>query len=67
MFLNLGTVAVYNLQEKSKSPVFSSTPKTGKHTDPVWQVNIICVTYLLIRDTFPQNNFYYTHVVSCYF
>lgn len=33
-----GTVAVYNLQEKSKSPVFSSTPKTGKHTDPVWQV-----------------------------
>ena len=46
MFLNLGTVAVYNLQEKSKSPVFSSTPKTGKHTDPVWQVNIIYVTYM---------------------
>ena len=55
MFLNLGTVAVYNLQEKSKSPVFSSTPKTGKHTDPVWQVNII---YKHICDlTFEKGHF----------
>lgn len=33
-----GTVAVYNLQEKGTSPVLRSTAKTGKHSDPVWQV-----------------------------
>uniref|UniRef100_A0A672HC58 Dynein axonemal intermediate chain 1 n=1 Tax=Salarias fasciatus TaxID=181472 RepID=A0A672HC58_SALFA len=33
-----GSVAVYNLKEKGQEPVYKSTPKTGQHTDPVWQV-----------------------------
>lgn len=33
-----GCVAVYNLKEEGLCPVFKSTAKTGKHTDPVWQV-----------------------------
>ncbi|KAJ7999770.1 hypothetical protein DPEC_G00197860 [Dallia pectoralis] len=33
-----GRVAVYNLKEESRLPVYKSTPKSGKHTDPVWQV-----------------------------
>lgn len=33
-----GCVAVYNLKEKRHEPVYKSTAKTGKHTDPVWQV-----------------------------
>ncbi|XP_068171459.1 dynein, axonemal, intermediate chain 1, paralog 2 isoform X1 [Antennarius striatus] len=33
-----GCVAVYNLKEKGMEPVYKSTAKTGKHTDPVWQV-----------------------------
>jgi dynein intermediate chain 1 len=33
-----GSVVVFNLQEKQKLPVFRSTAKTGKHSDPVWQV-----------------------------
>uniref|UniRef100_A0A3Q3IN46 Dynein axonemal intermediate chain 1 n=3 Tax=Monopterus albus TaxID=43700 RepID=A0A3Q3IN46_MONAL len=33
-----GSVAVYNLKEKGLEPVYKSTAKTGKHTDPVWQV-----------------------------
>ena len=33
-----GCVAVYNLKEKGHEPVYKSTAKTGKHTDPVWQV-----------------------------
>ncbi|KAM9362211.1 dynein, axonemal, intermediate chain 1, paralog 2 [Symphorus nematophorus] len=33
-----GCVAVYNLKEKGQEPVYKSTAKTGKHTDPVWQV-----------------------------
>ncbi|KAM6947947.1 dynein, axonemal, intermediate chain 1, paralog 2 [Lycodopsis pacificus] len=33
-----GCVAVYNLKEKGLEPVYKSTAKTGKHTDPVWQV-----------------------------
>ncbi|XP_061580434.1 dynein, axonemal, intermediate chain 1, paralog 2 [Cololabis saira] len=33
-----GCVAVYNLKEKQPDPVYKSTAKTGKHTDPVWQV-----------------------------
>ena len=35
-----GTVAVYTLKDKTSSnPLYRSTAKTGKHTDPVWQVN----------------------------
>ncbi|KAK7916026.1 hypothetical protein WMY93_011787 [Mugilogobius chulae] len=33
-----GSVAVFNLKEKSSEPAFRSTAKTGQHTDPVWQV-----------------------------
>ncbi|XP_068450790.1 dynein, axonemal, intermediate chain 1, paralog 2 [Clinocottus analis] len=33
-----GCVAVYNLKKEGLEPVYKSTPKTGKHTDPVWQV-----------------------------
>uniref|UniRef100_A0A665T4R0 Dynein, axonemal, intermediate chain 1, paralog 2 n=1 Tax=Echeneis naucrates TaxID=173247 RepID=A0A665T4R0_ECHNA len=34
-----GCVAVYNLKQKGAEPVYKSTAKTGKHTDPVWQVH----------------------------
>uniref|UniRef100_A0A3B3VK75 Dynein axonemal intermediate chain 1 n=1 Tax=Poecilia latipinna TaxID=48699 RepID=A0A3B3VK75_9TELE len=33
-----GCVAVYNLKEQTRDPVYKSTASTGKHTDPVWQV-----------------------------
>ncbi|XP_060746289.1 dynein, axonemal, intermediate chain 1, paralog 2 [Tachysurus vachellii] len=33
-----GNVAVYNLKEDRDQPVYKSTAKSGKHTDPVWQV-----------------------------
>ncbi|KAG7320811.1 hypothetical protein KOW79_015226 [Hemibagrus wyckioides] len=33
-----GSVAVYNLKEDRTQPVYKSTAKSGKHTDPVWQV-----------------------------
>ncbi|KAM7401799.1 hypothetical protein PAMP_017078 [Pampus punctatissimus] len=33
-----GCVAVYNLKEEGLEPVYKSTAKTGRHTDPVWQV-----------------------------
>uniref|UniRef100_A0A7N6C291 Dynein axonemal intermediate chain 1 n=1 Tax=Anabas testudineus TaxID=64144 RepID=A0A7N6C291_ANATE len=34
-----GCVAVYNLKEEGLEPAYKSTAKTGKHTDPVWQVH----------------------------
>ncbi|RKO91389.1 WD40-repeat-containing domain protein, partial [Blyttiomyces helicus] len=33
-----GTVLVYNIQKKTDAPIFKSTARQGKHTDPVWQV-----------------------------
>jgi len=33
-----GNVAVYNILDKRNEPTFTSTAKSGKHTDPVWQV-----------------------------
>ncbi|XP_054879791.1 dynein, axonemal, intermediate chain 1, paralog 2 [Poeciliopsis prolifica] len=33
-----GCVAVYNLKETTKDPVYKSNASTGKHSDPVWQV-----------------------------
>ena len=34
-----GTVCVYDLQHKVNKPIFMSTTRSGKHTDPVWQVS----------------------------
>ncbi|XP_056266933.1 dynein, axonemal, intermediate chain 1, paralog 2 isoform X2 [Pseudoliparis swirei] len=34
-----GRVAVYNLKAEGLEPAYRSTAKTGKHTDPVWQVS----------------------------
>jgi dynein intermediate chain 1 len=33
-----GTVLVFDICSKSNKPIYSSSIKTGKHTDPVWQV-----------------------------
>ena len=33
-----GTVCVYDVRSKSMAPIYQSTVKSGKHTDPVWQV-----------------------------
>ena len=33
-----GNVGVYNLVENKIGPLYFSSAKTGKHTDPVWQV-----------------------------
>jgi len=33
-----GTVAVYDLARKSDLPLCKSSIKTGKHTDPVWEI-----------------------------
>ncbi|XP_033108789.1 dynein intermediate chain 2, ciliary-like [Anneissia japonica] len=33
-----GSVAVFNLTTTSSKPMFQSTAKSGKHTDPVWQI-----------------------------
>ncbi|XP_030833317.1 dynein intermediate chain 2, ciliary isoform X1 [Strongylocentrotus purpuratus] len=33
-----GSVGVFNVTTTDANPVFQSTAKTGKHTDPVWQV-----------------------------
>ncbi|KAF6123944.1 dynein axonemal intermediate chain 1 [Phyllostomus discolor] len=33
-----GNVAIYNLKRPHSQPAFRSSAKSGKHTDPVWQV-----------------------------
>lgn len=33
-----GTVCVYDVRSKAMAPIYQSTVKTGKHTDPVWEV-----------------------------
>lgn len=33
-----GTVCVYDVRSKTQAPIYQSTVKTGKHTDPVWEV-----------------------------
>ncbi|CAK90422.1 unnamed protein product (macronuclear) [Paramecium tetraurelia] len=33
-----GTVLVYDIRNKHKKPIYQSTVRTQKHTDPVWQV-----------------------------
>jgi dynein intermediate chain 1 len=33
-----GTVVVYDVRNKHNKPIYESTVRTQKHTDPVWQV-----------------------------
>ncbi|CAH8605395.1 unnamed protein product [Dicrocoelium dendriticum] len=33
-----GAVGVYNINQRKSGPLYLSTAKTGKHTDPVWEV-----------------------------
>ena len=33
-----GSVAIYDLKDGLHNPLFKATAKSGKHTDPVWQV-----------------------------
>ena len=35
-----GSVAVYSACDKQAKPLYCSTAKTGKHTDPVWEVRL---------------------------
>ena len=34
-----GSVLVYNLQKKTDHPLYKSSSKEGKHSDPVWQIS----------------------------
>ena len=51
-----GNVAVYNIVENRFGPVYISTAKTGKHTDPVWQV---CRTYNNNNNSYYYYYYYY--------
>ncbi len=33
-----GTVLVYDVRARTKKPIYASTIRTNKHTDPVWEV-----------------------------
>ena len=37
-----GTVLVFDVRNKVNRPIYSSSIRTGKHTDPVWQVRELC-------------------------
>lgn len=36
-----GNVAIYNLKKATSQPSYKSSAKSGKHTDPVWQVSML--------------------------
>jgi hypothetical protein len=42
-----GTVMVFDIRNKKNLPIYSSSIRTGKHTDPVWQVHWQVRTHVL--------------------
>jgi hypothetical protein len=42
-FILSGSVGVYSACDKQAKPLYCSTAKTGKHTDPVWEVRLSVV------------------------
>lgn len=36
-----GNVAIYNLKKPASQPSYKSSAKSGKHTEPVWQVRLL--------------------------
>ncbi|XP_013008850.1 dynein axonemal intermediate chain 1 isoform X6 [Cavia porcellus] len=49
-----GNVAIYNLKKPQAQPSFRSSPKSGKHTDPVWQCSKSYSSQFL--DTYDAHN-----------
>jgi dynein intermediate chain 1 len=47
-----GTVMVFDVRQKVNKPIYSSSIRTGKHTDPVWQV------YWQVEDMAKELNFF---------
>lgn len=43
-----GTVMVFDVRHKANRPIYSSSIKTGKHTDPVWQVRALFFLWVLL-------------------
>ena len=43
-----GTVMVFDVRNKKNLPIYSSSIRTGKHTDPVWQVHWQVLTHVHI-------------------
>lgn len=41
-----GNVAIYNLKKASSQPSYKSSAKSGKHTEPVWQVSAFLLLWL---------------------
>lgn len=37
-----GSVSVFDIRTRQNKPLYTSTAITGKHTDPVWQVQMNC-------------------------
>ena len=35
-----GTVLVYDVRARTKKPIYQSTVRTNKHTDPVWEASL---------------------------
>eukprot|EP00438_Fugacium_kawagutii_P012818 Skav200471 [mRNA] locus=scaffold5182:71716:74499:- [translate_table: standard] len=35
-----GTVLVYDVRARTKKPIYQSTVRTNKHTDPVWEAGM---------------------------
>jgi len=36
-----GNVAIYHLKKATSQPSYKSSAKSGKHTEPVWQVRVL--------------------------
>ena len=41
-----GTVLVYDVRARTKKPIYQSTVRTNKHTDPVWEAPAMQLIYV---------------------
>ncbi|XP_017398466.1 dynein intermediate chain 1, axonemal isoform X5 [Cebus imitator] len=44
-----GNVAIYNLKKPHSQPSFRSSAKSGKHTDPVWQSELVHIDVIKLK------------------
>ncbi|XP_032716307.1 dynein intermediate chain 1, axonemal isoform X2 [Lontra canadensis] len=63
-----GNVAIYNLKKPQSQPSFRSSAKSGKHTDPVWQSELVHTDVIKLKaegNTTDGLNGLQLHTVGC--
>jgi dynein intermediate chain 1, axonemal len=62
-----GTVMVFDVRQKVNRAIYASSIRTGKHTDPVWQVMCIISYYIILYHIIYHISYHIIYYITLYY